>query len=592
MVKTIEHKGRVTVAKTVRSSICLAMMAHGEPYEMFAEQAKRLRGRIDCYSVTMDVEDHETAKHVRRAFKGIPGEIHMVPWLPDKYGIGHGDYGANRNRMLEFAREWDKDYVLWLDPDDPVEGTIPDVLDHDVYLFEINVEGTTWAMHHMFRKDVEVQWRKPVHEHLEFADENCDIQNLEGVWLSRNGSGSYRDDRIRLRSIPLLLAMVEEDPMDGHAWYYLAQSYRDIGMKAEAVAAFNHRAEMGGEDQAVYWCRFQVAELTGQPDDYLIAWNCRPTRVEALHRLAEFYNARGQYVVGRHFAQVGCGIKPSSDGMFVERWVELYGMPAAYAHAAFYLGYEHNNPELIQRAIDTWEWILDPGNVPEEILQPAHKVLFESNLQEAREPGSGFLTSDYDRAFLGKGVHLGEGSISAQEAHFLGTLVSGWDEDRPMKIAQTGFGVGRSAWAFLENNPLCLVTSFDSLESENGHHIDNTSAICKAAEIIEENFPRRHVLIEGDSKETVPKNQDEWDLVFVDGGHDYETAMADLHNFARPGRIVVMDDTVVGPQWAEGVVRAWNEATHPETGFIIHRLESRDGPHVWSLGTYKDNDGS
>jgi len=589
MTKTIEHRGRVTIAKKApRASICLAMMAHGEPLEMFEEHAKRLGNRIDAWTCVVDADDQETAINVSKAFAHIPGKVHMLPWIDDEYGTGHGDYAANRNRMLSLAREWDKDFVLWLDPDDPVEGVIPDGLEHQVYLFEINVEGTTWAMHHMFRKDVELQWKQPIHEHLEFERDDYDIQNLEGVWLSRNGSGSYRTDRIRTKAIPLLLKMIEANPLDGHAWYYLAQSYRDIGMKAEAVAAFNHRAEMGGEDQAVYWCRFMVAELTGNPDDYLIAWNSRPTRVEALHRLAEFYNARGQFIVGRHFAQLGCGIKPSEDGMFVERWVELYGLPAAYAHAAFYLGYQSGDQDLTDRAIRTWEWILDPGNVPAEILRPEHKVLFESNLAEAREPGSGYMTSGYEKAFLDKGVRLTEGSISAQEAHFLGTLVSGWDQDRPMKIAETGFGVGRSAWAFLENNPTSIVTSFDSLTTENGHHDDNTEAITLAAEIINENFPKRHTLIIGDSKETVPENQDDWDLVFVDGGHDYETAMADLRNFASPGRIVVMDDTVYGPVWAEGVVRAWKEATDPETGFIIHRLESRDGPHVWSLGEYRE----
>lgn len=587
MTKKVTHQGRVTIAhKVERSSICLALMAHGEPLEMFETMRDRIGDRIDHWTAVVDSDDVDTARNIEKAFAGIPGEVHMLPWIDDKYGLGHGDYAANRNRMLGLARRHKKDYVLWLDPDDPPVGTIPDELDKPVYVFEIKVEGTTWMMHHMFRKDVKVEWQQPIHEHLEFKGDP-EVANLTGVWLERNGSGSYRTDRIRNKAIPLLLKMVEEDPTDGHAWYYLAQSYRDIGMKAEAAAAFNHRAEMGGEQQAVYWCRFQVAEMTGNPDDYLIAWNERPTRVEALHRLAAFYNARGQYIVGRHFAQIGCGIKPSDDGMFVERWVEIYGLPSEYAVAAFYLGHKTGDPDLIQRAIKTWEWILT--EVDPTILRPEHKILFESNLQEAREPGTGFMTSTYEKAMLESGlpIHLSEGSISAQEAHFLGTLVGGWDQDRPMKVAQTGFGIGKSAWAFLENNPLCTVVSFDQMETENGHHADQREAISNAASVVEKHFPGRHRLVEGDSKVTVPANPGDYDLVFVDGGHDYETAMADLKNFARPGCIVVLDDTVVGPLWAEGVVRAWQEATDPETGFIHHRLESRDGPHCWSLGEYR-----
>ena len=588
--KTIEHKGRVTVAHK-RKSIALAMMAHGESLEMFETMAKRLGNRIDCYCVTVDEDDFETAANIEKAFAHLPGEVHMVPWIDTKYGTGHGDFAANRNRMLNLAREWDKDYVLWLDPDDPPVGKIPDDIDKPVYLFELIVEGQSWYMHHMFRRDVDVKFVQPVHEHLEFGDPDIITSAVLGtIYLERNGSGSYRTGRVE-RSIEVLLKMIEDNPKDGHAWYYLAQSYRDIGKKAEAAAAFNHRAEMGepvGENgQAIFWCRFQVAEMTGNPDDYLIAWNERPTRVEPLHRLAAFYNARGQYVVGRMFAQIGCSLPPSEDGMFVERWVEAYGLPSEYAVAAFYLGYRTGDQDLIDRAIKTWEWILN--DLDPKIVRAEHRVLFESNLAEAREPGSGYLTTDYEQTFLNSGIQLKEGSICAQAMHFLGELAGSYEGDHPMKVAETGFGVGRSAWAFLEGNPTCTVTSFDLMESDNntGTHVDQADAIRAAAALIERRFPKRLKLIEGDSKVTVPENQDDWDLVFIDGGHDYETAMADLKNFASPGRTVVMDDTVDNQTWAEGCLRAWNEATDPETGFIHRHLDTRDGPYAWSAGTYK-----
>jgi hypothetical protein len=44
-------------------------------------------------------------------------------------------------------------------------------------------------------------------------------------------------------------------------------------------------------------------------------------------------------------------------------------------------------------------------------------------------------------------------------------------------------------------------------------------------------FPGRHELITGDSRETVPAFADEYptrafDLIYIDGGHDYEIAKA------------------------------------------------------------------
>lgn len=556
--KTIEHKGRVTKATVKHSTIALAMMASHEG-DYFQRIADELGDRISAWTVVIDPGDEATGEAAEAAFGAIPGKVHALPWIQDKYDTGHGDYGANRNRMLELAREWDCDYVLWLDPDDPLVGTIPDVLTEPLYVIEIQASGTSWGVEHLIRKDVECHWEAPIHEHL--VHEGYTAQLLDSCTLERKGSGSHRTNRIETKAIPLLLKMIEENPQDGHAWYYLAQSYRDSGHKAEAAAAFNHRAEMGGFDQSVYWCRFQVAELTGNPDDYLVAWNCRPQRLEALHRLAAFYNARGQYVVGRMFAMIGLGIKPTDDAMFVERWVETYGLMSEMAVAEFYLG-------NVEKAVRAWEYMLTLDD-----LQPHHRTLFEHNVAEAKEPGSGSLTSSYDRAFMGKGISIGEGSISANQAHYLSEMVKDYG---PMKIAETGFGLGWSSWALLEGNPEATVTSFDLVEYEG---------VRQAKAIVDEHFPGRHVLIEGDSKVTVPENQDDWDLVYIDGGHDYESAMADLKNFAKPGRMVVFDD-VVDASWAEGCLRAWNEAI-AEDGFVELRLESQDGPHAWSTGVYR-----
>ena len=108
--------------------------------------------------------------------------------------------------------------------------------------------------------------------------------------LEGSGGGP---ERMKVWDLPLLLQKVQEDPSNGHYWYYLAQTYRDMKMIPEAVAAFNHRAEMGGMQSLVYWCRFQVAEITQNVDDYIVAWSTYPERQEALHRLAAIYNAKG-----------------------------------------------------------------------------------------------------------------------------------------------------------------------------------------------------------------------------------------------------------------------------------------------------------
>ena len=81
------------------------------------------------------------------------------------------------------------------------------------------------------------------------------------------------------------------------------------------------------------------------------------------------------------------------------------------------------------------------------------------------------------------------------------------------------------------------VTSFDL-----GEH----PYVTHAKEYIDAYYPGRHSLILGDSTVTVPKCIGKYDVIFIDGGHDYEVASADLQNAKKLARknTIVMDDTM------------------------------------------------
>lgn len=132
-----------------------------------------------------------------------------------------------------------------------------------------------------------------------------------------------------------------------------------------------------------------------------------------------------------------------------------------------------------------------------------------------------------------------------------------------MKIMEIGFNGGHSAEIFLKNNPTSTLLSFDL-----GCH----QYVCLAKQYMDVTFPRRHTLIMGNSIYTVPKYADDYpdkkfDVIFVDGNHEYDVAIVDLKNcmkLAHKDTIIIMDDTIHNTKeyeapWTHGPSKAWKE---------------------------------
>ena len=116
---------------------------------------------------------------------------------------------------------------------------------------------------------------------------------------------------------------------------------------------------------------------------------------------------------------------------------------------------------------------------------------------------------------------------------------------------EIGFNAGHSAEIFLANNIDLHLTSFDL-----GSH----DYVLYAKKYIDITFPGRHELILGDSTVTVPQfisnNPNKtFDIIFIDGGHDYNIARADMENcykLANKDTIVMLDDTIFTQGWEAG----------------------------------------
>jgi predicted O-methyltransferase YrrM len=160
-------------------------------------------------------------------------------------------------------------------------------------------------------------------------------------------------------------------------------------------------------------------------------------------------------------------------------------------------------------------------------------------------------------------------------------------------IAEIGFNAGVSSFNFLDANHQATVYSF-----ELGHFAYTMAAKWH----LDRMFPRRHRLILGDSVHTVPQFHARhpglvFDLIFIDGGHPYDAAMADLCNMrclAHAGTVLVMDDITPWNPHGVGPAAAWADALRD--GLITQRELIKEGRPVtaveppgsrlWAVGAY------
>jgi len=343
-----------------RPTICLTMIVRDEAH-IVHEALDSAAPHIDRWVIvdTGSTDDTPGTIQRRMAVHGIPGELHHRPWR---------DFGTNRTEAMRLA-DGQADYLWVLDADDLVIGHLDlSELTSDSYLLRYRTGNVFWRRQ-IFRSGLPWRYEGVLHEYP-VCDAPATEARLDGDYEihGRTMGARSADPQKYARDAALLRGVLERDPGDLRALFYLGQSLADAGQDAEAAEVFAARAAAGGWDEERCHALLRRGDLLarlGRPwaesrEAYLAAFDARPSRAEPLVRIARHHREVGEYELGYEYARRADAMPyPTADNLFVDASVYAWAARDERAVCAHHLG-RH------EEALDLCTTLLAGTALPEE----------------------------------------------------------------------------------------------------------------------------------------------------------------------------------------------------------------------------------
>lgn len=289
---------------------------------------------IDYWVIADNGSTDNTIEIIKETMKGIPGEVIQRPWI---------NFGYNRSEVAMLTKN-KADYSLMLDADFTVvlNGFKKEDLTDDKYALLIKWIGTGFYNHLLFSNKFTWKSVGVVHEYW-YAEGIITSGNLTTLYIDHDRHGPSRPKG--MCDLKLLEQGVIDEPNNARYYFYLANTYRDVGEYEKAIETFNKRIDMGGWNEEVFYSKYQIGlcfellnEIEAAKVSYLSAWEYRPSRAEPLCKLAAICRKKGEYQQAYLFANKGMEIPYPNDIIFVDRPTYSYVLRFERSIAEYWIG--------------------------------------------------------------------------------------------------------------------------------------------------------------------------------------------------------------------------------------------------------------
>jgi len=339
--------------EAAQPTVCLSMIVKNEK-PVIARCLESVQPIIDTWVIVDTGSTDGTQEYIKELMKNIPGELVERPWV---------DFAYNRNEALELAKK-KADYVLVIDADDYLAYTktadkqaLPP-LRRDGYFLNIQYGGMAYSRIAIVKSSVDWKWVGVVHEVL-VADSAKSYGTIPDIKMIIAGGGNRSTDPDKYKKDAALLEKAHaENPNETRTVFYLAQSYRDAGNNEKALENYKKRVAMGGWDQEVFWSLYQIAGIQQRMgnqefiESYMEAYHYRPSRIEPLYSLAEYYLEQGNYSTAYLLATEASKKPKSNDNLFVLENIYEYYIWMTLAEAAEGVGKKEEAKIALEKIVN------------------------------------------------------------------------------------------------------------------------------------------------------------------------------------------------------------------------------------------------
>lgn len=276
----------------------------------------------------------------------LNGKISEIPFV---------DFETTRNQVLNISkREFSTfKFILMLDAEwyfKNVEALIEFCLknvDNLADFYEINlISGDILFTHsRLIAINGEAKFVSSPHEFLE-GNSGGRLPSTIFIEHSPNFLGVKKTKERFQFDLIKLFKQYHSIKKDARNVFYLAQTYDCLGMNLEAIKYYLERITLGGFDEEIYYSYYTIGNIYRKLNNiplsleyYLMAYNHRPIRIEALIEIAEHYYLNGNKVLQYLYAKMASITPlPEDDTLFINHYYHNYQSHFLITTSAFASG--------------------------------------------------------------------------------------------------------------------------------------------------------------------------------------------------------------------------------------------------------------